>query len=84
MGDSERDTDVKKRLLDSVGEDEHGMIWEDSTETCIYHMLNNCQSRFDSWDRVLRAGALGGPWGMGCGGRWEGGSGWETHVHPWL
>ena len=21
---------------------------------------------------------------MGWGRRWEGGSGWETHVHPWL
>ena len=21
--------------------------------------------------------------GMGRGGRWEGGSGWGTHVHPW-
>jgi len=21
---------------------------------------------------------------MGCGGRWEGGSGWGTCVHPWL
>ena len=41
-------------------------------------------SRFDAWDRVLRAGALGWPWGMGWGGRWEGGSGWGTHVHPWL
>ena len=28
------DTDVKKRLLDSVGEGEGGMIWENSTETC--------------------------------------------------
>ena len=27
--------DVKNRLLDSVGEDEGGMIWENSTETCI-------------------------------------------------
>ena len=42
------------------------------------------QSRFSAWDRVLRAGALEWPWGMGWGGRWEGGSGWETHVHPWL
>ena len=42
------------------------------------------QSRFDAWDRVLRAGALGWPWGMGWGGRWEGGSEWGTHVHPWL
>ena len=42
------------------------------------------QSRFNAWDRVLRAGALGWPWGMGWGRRWEGGSGWGTHVHPWL
>ena len=42
------------------------------------------QSRFDAWDRVLRAGALGCPWGMGWGGKWEGVSGWGTHVHPWL
>ena len=34
MRDSKRDTDVKNRLLDSVGEDEGGMIWENSTETC--------------------------------------------------
>ena len=27
----------------------------------------------DAWDRVLRAGALGWPWGMRWGGRWEGG-----------
>ena len=33
---------------------------------------------------VLRAGALGRPRGMGWGGRWEGGSGWGTHVNPWL
>ena len=30
-----RDTDVKKRLLDSVGEVEGGMIWENSIEICI-------------------------------------------------
>ena len=42
------------------------------------------QSRFDAWDRVLRAGALGWPIGMGWGRRWEGGSGWGTHVQPWL
>ena len=42
------------------------------------------QSRFDAWDRVLRADALGWPWGMRWGGRWEEGSGWGKHVHPWL
>ena len=35
MQDKKRDTDVKNRLLDSVGEGEVGMIWENSTETCI-------------------------------------------------
>ena len=42
------------------------------------------QSRFDAWDWALRDDALGWPWGMGWGGRWERGSGWGTHVHPWL
>ena len=34
--------------------------------------------------QVLRAGALGRPRGMGWRGRWWGGSGWGTHVNPWL
>ena len=33
---------------------------------------------------VLRAGALGRPRGMGWRGRRERGSGWGTHVNPWL
>ena len=35
MRDSKKDTDVKNRQLDSVGEGEGGMIWENSIETCI-------------------------------------------------
>ena len=35
MQDRKTDTDIKNRLLDSVGEDKGGMIWENSTETCI-------------------------------------------------
>ena len=35
MQDSKRDTEVKNRLLDSVGEGEGGMIWENIIETCI-------------------------------------------------
>ena len=35
MQDSKRDTDVKNSLLDSVGEGEGGMIWENGIETCI-------------------------------------------------
>ena len=34
--------------------------------------------------QVLGPGALGRPRGMGWGGRREGGSGWGTHVNPWL
>ena len=34
--------------------------------------------------QVLRAGALERPRGMGWGVRWEGGSGWGTHVNRWL
>ena len=35
MRDSKRDTDIKDRFLDSVGEGKGGMIWEDGTETGI-------------------------------------------------
>ena len=35
MHGSKRDTDVKNRLLDSVGEGRGGMIWENGIETCI-------------------------------------------------
>ena len=35
MQDSKRDTDIKTRVLDSVGEDEGGMIWENCFETCM-------------------------------------------------
>ena len=31
----QRDTDVKSRLLDSVGEGKGGVIWENNIETCI-------------------------------------------------
>ena len=35
MWDSKRDTDVKNRLLDFVGEGDGGVIWENNIETCI-------------------------------------------------
>ena len=43
----------------------------------------SCQSRFDARYWMLGASALGRPRGMVQGGRWEGGSGWRTRVHPW-
>ena len=35
MWDSKRDTDIKYRLLDSVGEGKGGMIWEKSIKTYL-------------------------------------------------
>ena len=44
MWDSKRDTDVKNRLLDSVGEGEGRMIWENSIETCILSYVKQIAS----------------------------------------
>ena len=41
------------------------------------------QSRFDAWDMVLRAGALGWLWGMGWGGKWVQG-GEHMYTHGWF
>ena len=63
MQDSKRDTDVKNRLLDSVGGGVGGMIWENSVETYICEIDD--QSNFNALNRALKAGALGQPWGVG-------------------
>ena len=44
MRDSRRDTDVKNRLLDSVGEGKGGMIWENRIETCIISYVKRITS----------------------------------------
>ena len=44
MRDNKRDTDVNNRLLDSVGEGEGGMIWENSIETCILSYVKKITS----------------------------------------
>ena len=45
MRDSKRDTDVKNRLLDSVGEGEGGMIWKNIIETCILAYVKQITSQ---------------------------------------
>ena len=55
MGDSKRDTDVKSRLLDSVGEGEGGMTWENGIETCIL----SCKRRIASLGSIQDTGCLG-------------------------
>ena len=55
MQDSKRDTDVCNSLLDSVGEGEGGMIWENGIETCIL----SCKERMASLCSMQDAGCLG-------------------------
>ena len=58
MRDSKRDTDVKNRILDSEGEGEGeregGMIWENSSETCIV----SCKKRIPSLGSIQDTGCL--------------------------
>ena len=55
MRDSKRDTDVQNRLLDSVGEGEGGMIWENGIETCIL----SCKKQIASLGSIQDTGCLG-------------------------
>ena len=66
MLDSKRDTDVKNRLLDSVGEGEGGMIWENSIETCILPY-------------VKQVASPGSMHETGCSGQvhWDNPEGWD-------
>ena len=71
--------------MDSVGEGESGMIWENGIETCIISYVKQITSpgsMHDTgwsglvhWDDPER-------W-YGEGGRWEEVSGWGTCIHPW-
>ena len=44
MRDSKRDTDVENSLLDSVGEGEDRIIWENGIETCIISYMKQIVS----------------------------------------
>ena len=81
MQDSKRGTDVSNSLLDSVGEGEGGMIWENGIETCIL----SCKKQIASLGSIQDTGCLGLVHGddperwYGVGGG-RGGSSWE-HVY---
>ena len=73
MQDSKKDTDVKNRLLDSVGEGKGGMIWENSIETCILSYVKQIASP----GSMHETGCLGlvhcddpEGWGGEGGGKW--------------
>ena len=51
----------------------------------VYHLgRNRSPAQVGCMRQALGPGALGKPRGIGRRGRWEGGSGWGTHVNPWL
>ena len=51
----------------------------------VYYLGWNRSPAQVGWLRQAhRPGALGRPRGIGWRGRWEGGSGWGTHVNSWL
>ena len=59
--------------------------WSERTSKHVYYQVWNRSSvQVGCMRQVLGAGALRWPRGMGWGGKWEGGSGWGTHVNPWL
>ena len=55
MRDSKRDTDVYNGLLDSEGEGEGGMIWENGIETCIL----SCKKRIATLCSIQDTRCLG-------------------------
>ena len=67
MRDSKRDTDVKNRLLDSVGEGKGGMIWENSIETCILSYVKFTKKLQLPTKAGPDAGCMNGAWHVGWG-----------------
>ena len=84
MQNRKRDTNVQNRLLGSVGEGEGGCSERTALKQEYSQGRNRSPAQVGCMRQVLGAGALGRPRGMGCRGRREGGSGWGTHVNPWL
>ena len=82
MQDSKRDTDVENSLLDSVGEGEGGMIWENGIDMYIIYV-----KQIASPGSMHDTGCSGLVYGMtqrdGMGREMGGGSGWGTCIHPW-
>ena len=85
MRDSKRDTDVLNSLLDSVGEGEGSMLWENGIETCKLSYVIQITSPGSLHDPAC-SGLVhwDDPEGWDGEGVGSGGSAWGTHVHPWL
>ena len=70
MRDSKTDTDLWNSLLDSLGEGEGGIIWENGIETCIISYMK----RIASPGSVQDTGCLGLV-------HWDDPEGWYGECH---
>ena len=70
MQNRKRDTAIKNRLLDSVGEGEGGMFRKNSIETCILSIAKQINSPGWMHDIRARAWCTGKTQGIGWKGRW--------------
>ena len=84
MQNKKRDTEVWNRLLDSVGEGKGGMFQENSIETCILSRVKQITSPGWMHETSAQAWCTGKTQRDRVEGEVEGGSGWGTHVNPWL
>ena len=73
MQDSKRDKDITSRLLDSVGEGEGGIIWENSIERCVSPYVKQMTS-----PSSMRETGHSKPVHWDNPGRWEV---WDMGVH---
>ena len=68
MQDRKKDTDVYTGLLDSEGEGEGGMIWENGIETCLISYMK----------RIASPGSIQDPWVWCTARTWRDGMGREV------
>ena len=86
MQNRKRDTDVQNRLLDSVGEGEGGMVWENDIETWVLPYMKRITSQGlmhetgcsgpVHWDGSERWDRVGGGRGVQDGG--------HKYTHGWF
>ena len=84
MQNRKRDTDVQNRILGSVGEGEGGMCRGKSIETCILSRVKQITSPGWMHETSARTWCTGKTQRDRVEREVGGGSGWGTHVNPWL
>ena len=84
MQNRKRNTDVQNRILDSVGEVEGGIFWENSIETCILSRMKQITSPGWMYETSVWAWCTGKTQRNRVEREVGGGSGWGIQVNPWL